>query len=186
MHMKESLIKTLQQQTWIIIYIYISSKLLCTDPCMLSLTLTFKISWELRADSSSSFFQEAATGTSEHIQAWKQQNGMNFLCGNCIVGVFFLCSFSIEVFCWELSSLSKLSLSHSGHQEGDNQTAMNLIFVKATLSQSLVKKSRISLYLSFTKMSHFAVWPTRKDDKIPLPRLKYHRCLRHYSGDWRL
>lgn len=70
-------------------------------PCRLSLRLTFAIllRTESRLLSSSAFFQGAATGTSEEIQPWKQQNGMNFLCCNHIVG--FLLMFC-HIFYWSL------------------------------------------------------------------------------------
>lgn len=70
-------------------------------PCRLSLRVTFLILLRTESTflSSPLFFHEAATGTSEEIQAWKQQNGMNFLCSNCIVG--FLLVFC-HIFCWSL------------------------------------------------------------------------------------
>lgn len=69
-------------------------------PCRLSLRVAFLILLRTgSALSSALFFHEAATRTSEEIQAWKQQNGMNFLCSNCIVG--FLLVFC-HVFYWSL------------------------------------------------------------------------------------
>lgn len=70
-------------------------------PCRLSLRVKFLILLRTESTllSSPLLFHEAATGTSEEIQVWKQQNGMNFLCSNCIVG--FLLVFC-HIFCWSL------------------------------------------------------------------------------------
>lgn len=63
-------------------------------PCRLSLKMTFLILLRTESTvlSSALFFHEAATRTSEEIHMWKQPNGMNFLCSNCIVGF-------LRVFC---------------------------------------------------------------------------------------
>lgn len=57
-------------------------------PCRLPLRVTFLIllGTESTLLSSALLFHEAAARTSEEIQAWMQQNSMNFLCHDCIVG----------------------------------------------------------------------------------------------------
>lgn len=134
-------------------------------PCRLSPRLTFVILLRTvcRLLSSSAFFQEAATGTSEEIQPWKQQNGMNFLCSNCIAG--FLLMFC-HVFYWSPSLRGSLP----------EQTPTRLTF---TMSEGIIRRQRTRFPLqqcSVKAMSHkkrssrclyptfannsFAVWPT--------------------------
>lgn len=67
---------------------------------------------------------------------------------------------------------------------------MNLISSPAKLSRSLVQKKKKKALTVFTtpllKLVICCVTYRRKDDKIPRSRLKYHRRLPHYSGDWQL
>lgn len=118
----------------------------------LSPRLTFVIlqRTESRLLSSSALFQEAATGTSEEIQPWKQQNGMNFLCSNCIVGFSFhvLQRFSLKSLVVRLPARADFFNAHFHDFIGDHQSATNLILSTA----KPCFKNSCSLYLTFSSM----------------------------------
>lgn len=143
---------------------------------------------ESRPLSSSGFLQEAATGTSEEIQPWKQQNGMNFLCSNCIVG--FLLMFC-RISYWSLSLWAsqpkqtpcRLTPRMSGRIIRQPWTRFPL----QRCSVKALSRKAVTVYTPpLLKLVIFCVTYWRKDDKIPLSCLKYHRRLPHYSGDWQL
>lgn len=115
-------------------------------PCRLPLRVTFLIL--LRSEStllsSALLFHEAAARTSEEIQAWMQQNGMNFLCSDCIVG--FLRRFC-HIFYWCLwpwaSPSSPTPRAGPPRVRGDDNTpASNPMNLPATLGGNRVTRSR--------------------------------------------
>lgn len=118
--------------------------------CRLPLRVTFLIL--LRSEStllsSALLFHEAAARTSEEIQAWMQQNGMNFLCSDCIVG--FLRLFC-HIFYWCLwpwaSPSSPTPQARLPRVRGDNTPASNPMNLPAMLSRNHVRRSRFVPHL---------------------------------------
>lgn len=115
-------------------------------PCRLPLRVTFLILLRTESTllSSALLFHEAAARTSEEIQAWMQQNSMNFLCRDCIVG--FLRLFC-HIFYWYLwpwaSASSPTTQARLPRVRGDKTPASHPMNLPAMLSRNHVRRSRL-------------------------------------------